>query len=109
MGLCRQSKRVKCLDADGNMELSLVMTKGEDWRRERDSNPRYPKGYNGFRDRRLRPLSHLSAKILLNITPFSKNTSQKNEIIAESNHFKSKIACLNPANVSGAKNGFTSF
>ena len=33
-------KYVKCLDDDGGMELSLVMTKGNKWRRERDSNPR---------------------------------------------------------------------
>ena len=31
------------------------------WRRERDSNPRYGCPYSDFRDRRLRPLSHLSA------------------------------------------------
>src|SRR6185295_15625547 len=31
------------------------------WRRERDSNPRYPCGYSGFRDRPIQPLSHLSA------------------------------------------------
>src|SRR5258705_3243946 len=31
------------------------------WRRERDSNPRYPYGYSGFRDRPIQPLSHLSA------------------------------------------------
>jgi hypothetical protein len=30
------------------------------WRRGRDSNPRYPQGYNGFRDRPDRPLRHLS-------------------------------------------------
>jgi hypothetical protein len=29
-------------------------------RRERDSNPRYRKRYNGFRGRRIRPLCHLS-------------------------------------------------
>ena len=29
-------------------------------RRERDSNPRYSKEYNGFRDRPIRPLWHLS-------------------------------------------------
>jgi hypothetical protein len=29
-------------------------------RRGRDSNPRYPRGYNGFRDRPDRPLRHLS-------------------------------------------------
>ena len=32
------------------------------WRRERDSNPRYPYGYSGFRDRPIQPLSHLSAE-----------------------------------------------
>jgi hypothetical protein len=29
-------------------------------RRDRDSNPGYPCGYNGFRDRPIRPLWHLS-------------------------------------------------
>ena len=32
------------------------------WRRERDSNPRYPLGYNGFQDRRFQPLTHPSAE-----------------------------------------------
>src|SRR5271166_109466 len=31
------------------------------WRRERDSNPRYPFGYNGFQDRLFQPLTHPSA------------------------------------------------
>ena len=31
------------------------------WRRERDSNPRYPFRYNGFQDRRIKPLCHPSA------------------------------------------------
>src|SRR5207302_11093465 len=31
------------------------------WRRERDSNPRYPFGYSGFQDRPFRPLTHPSA------------------------------------------------
>src|SRR5262249_12129858 len=31
------------------------------WRRGRDSNPRYPSGYSGFQDHRHRPLGHLSA------------------------------------------------
>ena len=31
-------------------------------RRERDSNPRNPYGFNGFRDRPIQPLSHLSKK-----------------------------------------------
>ena len=30
------------------------------WRRGRDSNPRYPCGYTGFRDQHNRPLCHLS-------------------------------------------------
>src|SRR5206468_8392069 len=33
----------------------------EGWRRERDSNPRYPSGYSGFQDHRHRPLGHPSA------------------------------------------------
>ena len=32
-----------------------------DWRRERDSNPRYPFGYSGFQDRLFQPLTHPSA------------------------------------------------
>src|SRR5206468_8861514 len=31
------------------------------WRRERDSNPRYPFRYSGFQDRLFQPLTHLSA------------------------------------------------
>ena len=31
------------------------------WRRERDSNPRYPSGYIGFQDRLFQPLTHPSA------------------------------------------------
>ncbi len=34
----------------------------ENWRRGWDSNPRYPRRYNGFRDRPNRPLWHLSAR-----------------------------------------------
>jgi hypothetical protein len=30
------------------------------WRRGRDSNPWKPSGFNGFQDRRLKPLGHLS-------------------------------------------------
>ena len=33
------------------------------WRRERDSNPRYPFGYIGFQDRLFQPLTHPSALI----------------------------------------------
>jgi hypothetical protein len=31
------------------------------WRRKRDSNPRNPFEFNGFQDRRIKPLSHSSA------------------------------------------------
>ena len=31
---------VKCINPDGDMEMSIVMTKNKKWRRERDSNPR---------------------------------------------------------------------
>src|ERR1700691_5311886 len=33
------------------------------WRRERDSNPRYPFRHNGFQDRRYQPLTHPSAGV----------------------------------------------
>ena len=39
-------------------EFSAVQT---EWRRERDSNPRYPLRYSGFQDRLIKPLSHPSA------------------------------------------------
>ncbi len=35
----------------------------ECWRRGRDSNPRYPYGYSGFRNQPVRPLRHLSAEL----------------------------------------------
>ena len=34
------------------------------WRRERDSNPRYPFGYSGFQDRLFQPLTHPSARVV---------------------------------------------
>src|SRR6478672_2259583 len=36
-----------------------------EWRRVRDSNPRYPSGYAGFQDRCHQPLGQLSAPIVL--------------------------------------------
>src|SRR5262245_52539945 len=45
-----------------NRQLTRTLaTECEDWRREGDSNPRYPSGYSGFQDRRHRPLGHPSA------------------------------------------------
>src|SRR5690606_34595844 len=35
------------------------------WRRGWDSNPRYPCGYSGFRDRYIQPLCHLSRNLVL--------------------------------------------
>src|SRR5438046_7351007 len=41
-------------------ETTFAWPRRESWRRGRDSNPWYPSGYNGFQDRRLKPLGHLS-------------------------------------------------
>lgn len=35
------------------------------WRRGRDSNPWKPSGFNGFQDRRLKPLGHLSVLLIV--------------------------------------------
>ncbi len=43
------------------------------WRRGRDSNPRYPFGYTGFQDRSHQPLGHLSGYYSFTTVPtFSK-------------------------------------
>ena len=43
--------------------LSLVPSAIPDWRRGRDSNPRYGfRPYNGLANRRLQPLGHLSGR-----------------------------------------------
>ena len=41
-------------------DLIFQRAKNEEWRRGRDSNPRYPFGYAGFQDRCHQPLGHLS-------------------------------------------------
>ena len=38
----------------------LQLADNKQWRRGRDSNPRYPFGYAGFQDRSHQPLGHLS-------------------------------------------------
>ncbi len=43
----------------------ITVYPAEGWRRERDSNPRYPSGYSGFQDHRHRPLGHLSVGSIL--------------------------------------------
>ena len=50
------------------------------WRRGWDSNPRYPSGYNDFRDRPIQPLSHLSASEV-------KRQKVKGKIKKFQNHF----------------------
>jgi hypothetical protein len=40
------------------------LNKGRIWRRGWDSNPRWTRAHNGFRDRLLRPLGHLSVDYL---------------------------------------------
>ena len=40
---------------------NLMPSDQHEWRRVRDSNPRYPSGYAGFQDRCHQPLGHLSA------------------------------------------------
>src|SRR5277367_3860411 len=39
-----------------------------EWRRERDSNPRYPLRYSGFQDRLFQPLTHPSAAVIRILT-----------------------------------------
>lgn len=45
------------------------------WRRDRDSNPGTPQRVNGFRDRPVRPLRHLSASVVLDVALFNVATS----------------------------------
>jgi hypothetical protein len=41
----------------------LLRSNQKEWRRERDSNPRARFRANGFQDRRLKPLGHLSVHV----------------------------------------------
>ena len=59
------SKCVAWLNAKGDClrvscSLNFAEVKSEGWRRGRDSNPWKPFDFNGFQDRRLKPLGHLS-------------------------------------------------
>src|ERR1035438_3842678 len=49
---------------DGETVFAVTKAASEDWRRGRDSNPRDAYAPNGFQDRRIRPLCHLSIKYL---------------------------------------------
>ena len=58
-----QSRGLPTLDRNITSDSRLLTFKpGAKWRRERDSNPRAPFGANGFQDRRLKPLGHLSVR-----------------------------------------------
>ena len=46
------------------MPTKYVLNKLNIWRRERDSNSRFRKRNNGFRDRPIQPLWHLSNNFL---------------------------------------------
>src|SRR2546423_13612229 len=59
------------------------------WRRERDSNPRYPLRYTRFRGARLQPLGHLSARQIV-INPFY-------QVAAEDPHFCGQFHRIEPA------------
>jgi hypothetical protein len=49
-------------EGDGNSQVRQLATDlGSNWRRRRDSNPRYAfRAYNGLANRRLQPLGHVS-------------------------------------------------
>ncbi len=47
------------------------------WRRERDSNPRNACALNGFRDRPIQPLWHLSGRILLEVEREGKSRHRR--------------------------------
>ena len=51
------------------------------WRRRQDSNLRYPHEYNGFQDRRLKPLDHSSA--LKWISPTLPRHRQRWKVLSE--------------------------
>ena len=62
------------VESEGN-ELEAVTF----WRRKRDSNPRNPSGFNGFQDRRIKPLSHSSIPKLPNPQVRSQSGSKASE------------------------------
>ena len=63
--LAERRRPVKALymDTSGRLDHTDCGELGIKWRRGWDSNPRYPFGYNGFRDRPDRPLRHLSSNV----------------------------------------------
>jgi hypothetical protein len=62
----RSGLRAKVAELRGFSAILRAMQPGfytvqTEWRRERDSNPRYPLRYSGFQDRLFQPLTHPSA------------------------------------------------
>ena len=55
----RQSISIK-IDIDDFIVIFKLQIENNNWRRERDSNPRSLCRLNGFQDRRIQPLCHLS-------------------------------------------------
>ena len=53
----REFARKGTESSNSHYKLLIIKTL---WRRERDSNPRYPFRHNGFQDRRFQPLTHPS-------------------------------------------------
>ena len=52
---------VNCQGRESRRIVELIRELDSDWRRRRDSNPRYAFGaYNGLANRRLQPLGHVS-------------------------------------------------
>ena len=58
LNICKFARKVTL----GSNYLSKLLIINTVWRRERDSNPRYPFRHNGFQDRRYQPLTHPSAR-----------------------------------------------
>ena len=60
-----KSRLLQTLTSQGSG--NAVPTQGLKWRRDRDSNPGWALTHNGFRDRPVRPLRHLSALSVVNV------------------------------------------
>ena len=65
------------------------------WRREGDSNPRYPHEYNTLAGCRFQPLSHLSVNILFSISPlFSKRVQKYSYHTYQTSSFSEKMSII---------------
>src|SRR6185437_8876974 len=60
-----QSEAARIVEAEYPDVISRIERVKNGWRRDGDSNPRYPFGYTRFPSVRLRPLGHLSASAAL--------------------------------------------